>query len=150
MAYAGYSAYSRIANTIDSKEIMLVKLLEGTVRYIQFARGGLEAKNPQVKGENISRAVAIIVELDAALDRSVGGNLVENLSALYRYVLARLTLANLKNDDTMLQEVESLMATIRDGFKGALEQQQKASAVGTASFDASASSTLKRGFCIAA
>ena len=148
MAYAGYSAYSRIANTIDSKEIMRIKLLEGTVRHIQSARRGLEAGDPKVKGENICRAVAIITELDNALDRDMGIKLVENLSALYRYILERLTVANLKNDDTALQEVEKLMATIRDGFQGALAQQQKASAANNTAF--SDASGLKKGFSIAA
>ncbi len=122
MTYAGYSAYNRIANTIDSKEMILVKLLEGTVRFVQAARAGLEAGNPKIKGENISRAIAIITELDCALDRDMGGNLVENLSGLYRYILRRLTLANLRNDDRVLGEVEGLLLTIKEGFADALKQ----------------------------
>jgi flagellar secretion chaperone FliS len=122
MTYAGYSAYNRIANTIDSKEMILVKLLDGTVRFVQAARAGLEAGNPRTKGENISRAIAIITELDFALDRDMGGDLVENLSGLYQYILKRLTLANLRNDDRVLGEVEGLLLTIKEGFVEALKQ----------------------------
>jgi flagellar protein FliS len=126
MTYAGYSAYNRIASTIDSKEMMLVKLLEGTVRFIQAARAGLEAGNPRIKGENISRAIAIITELDCALDRDMGGSLVENLSDLYQYILNRLTLANLRNDNRILGEVEALLTTIKEGFAEALKQVSSA------------------------
>ncbi|MBI5590624.1 MAG: flagellar export chaperone FliS [Deltaproteobacteria bacterium] len=126
MTYAGYSAYNRIASTIDSKEMMLVKLLEGTVRFIQAARAGLDAGNPKVKGENISRVIAIITELDCALDRDMGGSLVENLSDLYQYILNRLTLGNLRNDDQILGEVETLLATIKEGFSEALKQVSSA------------------------
>ena len=122
MTYAGYSAYNRIATTIDSKEMILVKLLEGTVRFIQAARVGLEAGNPKAKGENISRVIAIITELDCALDRDMGGSLVENLSNLYQYILTRLTLANLRNDNQIMGEVEELLTTIKEGFEGALKQ----------------------------
>jgi len=122
MTYAGYSAYNRIANTIDSREMILVKLLDGTVRFVQAARAGLEAGNPKIKGENISKAIAIITELDCALDRDMGGSLVENLSGLYRYVLNRLTLANLRNDNRILGEVEGLLLTIKEGFSEALKQ----------------------------
>lgn len=126
MTYAGYSAYNRIATTMDSKEMMLVKLLEGTVRFIQAARAGLEAGNPRIKGENISRAIAIITELNCALDRDMGGSLVENLSDLYHYALNRLTLANLRNEDRFLGEAEGLLATIKEGFTEALKQTSSA------------------------
>lgn len=116
MTYAGHSAYKRIASRIDSKEMMLVKLLEGAVRCIQAARTGIETGDIKIKGENISRAVAIITELDCALDRDMGGSLVENLSNLYPYILNRLTLGNLRNDNRIMDEVETLMTTIRDGF----------------------------------
>jgi flagellar secretion chaperone FliS len=122
MTYAGYSAYNRIANTIDCKEMILVKLLEGTVRFIQAARAGLEAGNPKTKGENISRAIGIISELDCALDRDMSDDLVENLSGLYQYILNRLTLANLRDDSRILGEVEVLLLTIKEGFAEALKQ----------------------------
>lgn len=119
MTYAGYSAYNRIASTIDSKEMILVKLLEGSVRFVRAARAGLDAGNPKVKGENISKAIAIITELDAALDRTMGDSLVQNLSGLYPYMLNRLTLGNLRNDKRILAEVEELLQTLHDGFADA-------------------------------
>ena len=147
MTYAGYSAYNRIANTIDSKEMVLVKLLEGTVSFVQAARAGLDAGNPKIKGENISRAIAIITELDCALDRDMGGNLVENLSGLYRHILKRLTLANLRNDDQVLGEVEGLLRTIKEGFADALKQV--CSEV-LSDHDLSYQPVSQKGFCIAA
>jgi flagellar protein FliS len=147
MTYAGYSAYNRIASTIDSKEMMLVKLLEGTVRFIQAARVGLDAGNPRIKGENISRAIAIITELDCALDRDMGGSLVENLSDLYQYILNRLTLGNLRNDNRILGEVEGLLTTIKEGFAEALKQVSSAVVSDHAT---SYPTESQRGFSIAA
>jgi len=147
MTYAGYSAYNRIASTIDSKEMMLVKLLEGTVRFIQAARAGLEAGNPKIKGENISRAIAIISELNCALDREMGGSLVENLSDLYQYILNRLTLANLRNDNQIMGEVEVLLTTIKEGFAEALKQ---VSSVVVSDHTPSYPIESQRGFSIAA
>ncbi len=117
MSYAhGYTAYNRIASTMDSRELMLVKLLEGTVRFIGAAREGLKSGDIKMKCENISRTVAIVTELDCALDREMGVSLVENLENLYAYILNRITLANLRNDDQIMAEVESLLITIQDGF----------------------------------
>ena len=147
MTYAGYSAYNRIANTIDSKEMILVKLLEGTVRFVQAARVGLDAGNPKTKGENISKAIAIITELDCALDRDMGGSLVENLSGLYQYILKRLTMGNLRNDDWILGEVEGLLLTIKEGFAEALKQ---VSSEMLSDHSLSYQPVSQRGFCIAA
>jgi flagellar protein FliS len=122
MTYAGYTAYNRIANTIDSKEMILVKLLDGAVRFVQAARAGLKDNNPKNKGENISRVIAIITELDCALDRDMGGDLVDNLSGLYRYILERLTLANIRDDNRILGEVEGLLTTIQEGFSDVFKQ----------------------------
>jgi flagellar secretion chaperone FliS len=145
MTYAGYSAYNRIANTIDSKEMILVKLLEGTVRFVRAARDGLDAGSPKIKGENISKAIAIITELDCALDRDMGGSLVENLSSLYPYILRRLTLANLSNDNWILGEVEGLLLTLKEGFAEA-----KSSLEVVSDHALSYQSISQKGFCIAA
>jgi flagellar secretion chaperone FliS len=147
MTYAGYSAYNRIANTIDSKEMILVKLLDGTVRIVQAARAGLEAGNPKIKGENISRAIAIITELDCALDRDMGGELVENLSGLYRYILGCLTRANFRNDSRILGEVEGLLLTIKEGFADVFKQM---SSEVLSDHALSYQPASQKGFCIAA
>jgi hypothetical protein len=41
-----------------------------------------------------------------------GGSISQNLAALYRYMRTRLTVANLKQADGPLAEVESLMQTL--------------------------------------
>ena len=59
------------------------------------------------------------MELDCALDREKGGELAENLSGIYSYMMKRLTTANIKNDPKALEEVEQLLGELYEGFKGA-------------------------------
>ncbi|MEW6258650.1 MAG: flagellar export chaperone FliS [Thermodesulfobacteriota bacterium] len=134
MAYAGLGAYSKVATAVESKERILLKLLEGAIRFLGFARNGMELENPRIKGESISRVIDILTELDCALDREVGGELAQNLSALYRYMMYRLTLANLRNDAGILDEVETVICQIKEGFEGAIHQRSvvQPSAMGTA------------------
>jgi len=81
MAPTGYAAYNQaVVHTTDNKERILLMLYDGAVRFVSFARSGIEKKNVKIKGENISKVMAIITELDCALDREMGGELVENLS----------------------------------------------------------------------
>jgi flagellar protein FliS len=65
------------------------------------------------KGVFISKAIAIIGEgLHASLDKKVGGELAENMSSLYEYMVKRLIDANLKNDITILDEVSGLLGEL--------------------------------------
>lgn len=46
----------------------------------------------------------------------MGGELAQNLGALYDYCVRRLILANARNDDAMLQEVMQLIEPIATGW----------------------------------
>ena len=96
----------------------LVKLLiEGYFDSLAKARGGMRNKDQQAKAESISRALRIVDEgLKASLDQSSGGDIANNLYALYTYICVRLTQANLKNDESILDECQSLMEPIRDAW----------------------------------
>jgi len=128
MTVKGYAAYSNsIVNRTCGKEDILLMLYEGAVRFVRFARLGIEDKSAKIRGENISKVMAILTELDCALDRESGGDIVENLSALYRYMMDRLTFANTKNDIDALDEVERLLLDVKEGFEGAAGQEDKVS-----------------------
>ena len=96
----------------------LVEMLyDGLLESIAQARGALRTNDIEVKCRSISRAVRIVEEgLLGALDMASGGELAANLSRLYGYVSRRLTLANLRNDETMLQECADLVQPLRDAW----------------------------------
>jgi flagellar protein FliS len=120
----GYAAYQVAATTsIQSKEKLLLMAYEGAIRFGQAAQEGIRLKSPKMRGEAISKIMAIITELDLALDREVGGEIAENLSALYQWTMRRLTEANLHNDIQALAEVHMVLTTLKEGFEGAINQQ---------------------------
>jgi len=122
----GYSAYNKVTEqTTDNKEKILLMLLDGAIRFTRFAKMGLERKSPKLKGENISKVIAIISELDCALDKEVNEELVYHLSGLYQYILTRLTHANINNVAEPLQEVEGILTKIKEGFEGAVTSKPK-------------------------
>lgn len=96
---------------------LIEMLYDGLLESIAEARGALRAKNIEGKCRSISRAVRIVDEgLKGGLDMNVGGDLANNLSMLYGYVSQRLTLANLHNDEAMLQECVDLIQPLRDAW----------------------------------
>jgi flagellar protein FliS len=96
----------------------LVEMLyDGLLESIAQARGALRTNDIEVKCRSISRAVRIVEEgLTGGLDMASGGELAANLSLLYGYVSRRLTLANLRNDESMLQECADLVQPLRDAW----------------------------------
>jgi flagellar protein FliS len=114
---SAYMAYST-TKASNSNEDLLIMLFEGALKFIRLARIAIEKKIINKKGEYISKAMAIFIELDCALDHKNGGEISSNLSSLYSYMMKRLTHANINNDPSVLYEVESLLATVRDGFNG--------------------------------
>jgi flagellar secretion chaperone FliS len=68
------------------------------------------------KGKAIGKAVRLIDQLNASLDMERGQKIAENLRALYVYMLARLTMANLNNDASIVVEVSGLVQKIKIGW----------------------------------
>jgi len=122
---ASFSAQSNVyrevgvSSAVDSANPhRLVEMLyDGLLESIAQARGAMRVRNIDLKCRSISRAVRIVEEgLLDALDMTSGGELAANLSLLYGYVSRRLTLANLRNDEAMLQECADLVQPLRDAW----------------------------------
>lgn len=115
------NAYQRInvetsMHTIDQHQLVSL-LYEGALGAIATARGAMARGDIVGKCNAISKAVRIIEEgLSTALDKVDGGELAENLGALYDYCIRRLILANARNDDAMMEEVMRLIEPIALGW----------------------------------
>jgi flagellar secretion chaperone FliS len=68
------------------------------------------------KGKSMGKAIRLINQLDATLDMERGGQIAQNLRALYLYMLERLTLANVTNDVRIVAESASLVRKVKDGW----------------------------------
>jgi flagellar secretion chaperone FliS len=64
----------------------------------------------------ISKANALLAQLNATLDMERGGQVAQNLRALYEYMMNRLTLANATNDTVLVAEVAGLVEKIKSGW----------------------------------
>src|SRR5258708_6782690 len=73
------------------------------------------------KGKTLGKAIRLIDQLNNTLDMERGQKIAENLRALYVYMLARLTLANVSNDAKIVAEVTSLVQKIKTGWDQIVE-----------------------------
>ena len=115
-AYNKVGAESSVIGADPHKLISM--LFQGALLAIANAKNEILSKEDiAAKGKSISKAIAIIGEgLHAHLDKNAGGELAQNLSSLYDYMVMRLVDANLKNDITVLDEVARLLTELTEAW----------------------------------
>ena len=70
---------------------LVAMLLAGALERVRRALASLERGDQAGKGKAIGEVCAIVGHLNGSLDHEAGGEIAGNLSALYDYVLQRLT-----------------------------------------------------------
>jgi flagellar protein FliS len=115
-AYTNVGIDTSVAGADPHKLILL--LYQGALLAISTAKNHMLRKNVAAKGKSISHAILIIESgLKSSLDKNVGGELAQNLSALYDYMNQRLMVANLKNDVAALDEVSALLTELKGAWE---------------------------------
>ncbi len=107
---------------------LIMMLLDGALEKINLAKGFMQRNNVAEKGSHISWAISIIEGLRISLDKQEGGEIAENLEALYDYMTRRLAEANMNNDVAILDEISGLLLEIKSAWEavpGLLEAEQK-------------------------
>lgn len=111
---AAYQQIDREADIRGSDPHRLITLLfEGAIAALENAKPKVLEKDIVAKSRLITQAITIIHEgLRASLNLDEGGDLAQNLHALYGYMISRLTTANVKNDISAIDEVLRLLREI--------------------------------------
>ncbi|MEB7886153.1 flagellar export chaperone FliS [Serratia fonticola] len=115
-AYAQVSVESGVMGA--SPHQLIVMLFDGALSALLRARILMEQGNIAGKGLAISKAINIIDNgLKNGLNHEQGGEIADNLAALYDYMKRRLMQANLHNDVAALDEVSGLLENIADAWR---------------------------------
>src|SRR5690606_18822243 len=120
---------SSAVNDADPHKLVAM-LLTGACERIRLAEACLERNDQARKGQAIGEARAIVGHLNGSLDHEAGGDIAGNLSALYDYVMQRLTDANLHNDGAALQEALQLLTEIDSAWNAIPHDQRQPAAAG--------------------
>ena len=121
---AQYRAVRSHGLVADASPTRLVQIMfEQILAHLAAARGAMgriENNRPVnevvSKGRALSKAMALINQLNGTLDMERGGEVAVNLRSLYDYMVQRLTLANATNDARIAEEVASLLGEIKSGW----------------------------------
>jgi flagellar protein FliS len=124
-----WQSYRKVATQTASPGQLVLMLYEGAIRFSEQALAGFEHRGDPLAfnltiNNNIHRAQAIIMELNAVLNMRSGGEVAANFRRLYLYMDRRLREANIRKQREPIEEVIMRLRVIRDSWAEMLQQGQ--------------------------
>ncbi len=104
---------------LSAAPVELISILyEYATLSVQEARNALAQGDIAARSKAVLKVIAILGELESSLNHEHGGEIASNLARLYNYMRERLTLANIRQADAPLAEVEALLKTLGEAWVG--------------------------------
>jgi len=114
---AAYQQINTYLNThyegLEPEQLILL-LFKGALSRIRMTKEGIKEKDVKKKGENLSKAIAIISELNASVDSKMEDDSTHFLRGLYAAILAELPKVTLNNDLKTLNRTEKYISELKE------------------------------------
>ena len=101
---------------------LITMLFDGLISRLAMAKGFIDRQDYEGKSRCLGSAITIIGALQNSLDKEQGGEIAENLDRLYLYMTRRVFAAGVANDVLIIDEVVSLVKTVKEGWDGIKEE----------------------------
>ena len=129
-AVSGLASYRRTEVQSRTPLELVTMLYDGALRFMAVAREAIERKDIPARRDALNRTMAIVSELQSALNLQAGGEVAIELDRLYEYASVRLLDAAMRNDVKPVDEVRRIFETLRDGWAAAARKGMPAGAMG--------------------
>lgn len=118
-------AYQEMQVLSSDPRELVVLLCQALVRYLVRAEDAIKREDWEAKSEALVRAQQIFSELICSLDEEVGGELTQQLRALYAHLQRQLVDVDLQDDLDRLDYVLEVANKLTNAWEEALERCQE-------------------------
>jgi flagellar protein FliS len=98
---------------MDPEQLILM-LFRGALDRIRLAKEGIEENNVQKRGENLSKVIAIVSELNSSVDTTMNDESTQFLRGLYSAILTELPKVSLTNDKEILRRTHAYISKLKE------------------------------------
>ena len=112
----GADAYYQTHVQSRSPLELVVMLYDGALRFLDQAAEAMDRGDMASKAMALSKAFAILAELQNTLNVKDGGDVARQLDALYSHMHDRLVDANVQRSSAPIRDVMKLLAPLRDAW----------------------------------
>ena len=116
----GYAAYANNKVMTASPAELTLMLYDGAIKFCNIAIHAIEEGDVEKAHNNIVKVENIIDEFRATLNHKYV--VAEDFENVYVYLRERLSLANMKKDKEILEEVLKHLRTMRDTWKEVMKE----------------------------
>lgn len=95
-------------------EQLILLLYKGALDRIELTRQGIKENDLQKRGENLSKVIAIVSELNAAVDPEMMDEGTRFLRGLYAAILAELPKVSVTNDIKILDRTTAYITRLKE------------------------------------
>ncbi|NRA21760.1 MAG: flagellar export chaperone FliS [Oceanospirillaceae bacterium] len=95
---------------------LISMLYDGALTALANAKGCIVRKDIENRVNQLNKANAILLALQDYLDLEKGGEVAENLNALYSYIVQGVMAANREQDAEKIQELINLLLELKQGW----------------------------------
>ena len=115
-AVRGLASYRQTEVQSRTPLELVTMLYDGALRFMAVAREAIVRKDIPARRDALNRTMAIVSELQSALNLQAGGEVAVDLDRLYEYASVRLLDAAMRNDVGPVDEVRRIFEILRDGW----------------------------------
>jgi len=125
MATNAYQKYKNTQIETANQEKLLIMMYNGAIKFSKQAKEAINRNDYEAVNNSLVRTQAILLELQATLDHQKGGEIAENLDALYDYMKRKLTDANVDKEKEPIDEVIDMLNELKETWIEASKKVKK-------------------------
>ncbi|MEE8577674.1 MAG: flagellar export chaperone FliS [candidate division Zixibacteria bacterium] len=119
------TAYKQADILGKSQLDLVIQVYDGAIGAYRTARKAYEDEKPSLGYEHLQKARRFVTHLYTTLDMEKGGNIADQLSRLYAFLINQTNVIEATKDLKQIDDNISILDNLRSGWVGLKEQQRE-------------------------